>query len=177
MRPERNRISGGYVYKRPSRTTPPASYFNDIPNNNNNQPTPNLVLLPQCDPFDPVSFYNSNNDLEDKTTDCDRYLQYCGKKHSNLSFNSWASCVYPDDFYDTVELMYDRYFASCVKTLPGGVNEFCAMPEAPQQEPAESGYCFSAVNGGTWTDRLIAEEENVLSALNEQRDDRSGATC
>ena len=197
VRPDRNRLSGGYVYQRPSRNTPPVSYFPDIPDNNNNnnnnneneneiQPTPNLVLLPQCDPFDPISFYNSNNNsnsnnnnnLEDKTTDCDRYLQYCGKKYSGISFNSWASYVYPDDFYDTVELMYDRCFASCVETLPGGVNEFCAMPEALPQEPAESSYCFSAEDGETtWTDELIAEEANVLSALNKQRDDRSGATC
>lgn len=188
VRAERDRISTGYTYQRPSRDVPDNPFydrFNTGNNNNNNinnnlisnEPIPNLVLVPQCDPTDPISFYNSNNDLKDTTSDCDRYVEYCGKKHSDLTFNSWASYVWPEDFYDTVELMYDRCFATCVESLAGGVREFCSLPDPPPQAPAESSYCFSVEDGGPWTDELIAEEANILAALNRQRDDPAGATC
>ena len=174
VRADRHRISGSYTYRRPNRESPP-SPFDDI--SSNNDPVPNLVLLPNCDAANPASFYNSNNDRQDTTSDCDRYLEYCGKKHSSLAFDSWANYVFPEDFYDTVELMYDRCFSSCLKTLPGGAVEFCSMPEPPPQEPVDASYCFSVEDGGTWTIQMIAEEANVLAALNKQRDDPAGATC
>ena len=178
VRAERERISDSYTYQRPSRGTPPPnSNPNGKNNSNNNDPVPNLVLVQNCDPNEPISFYNNNNAPQDTTSDCDRYLEYCGKKHSAITFNSWASYVFPKDFYDTVELMYDRCFASCVETLQGGVKEFCSMPEPPPQASVESSYCFSVEDSGTWTSEMIAEEANVLVALNKQRDDPAGATC
>ena len=194
-RKERNRISAGSVYQRPSRGIPPpvlqptndptslptktpTPMPTDVPTLSPTSQRPNLVLVPNCDPNNSLSFYNNANSRQDTTSDCDRYRDYCGKKHSDLTFNSWPNYVFPSDFYDTVELMYERCFDSCATILDGGTEEFCSMPDPPPQAPVESSYCFSVESDGeNWTSEMVAEEANILAALNKQRDDPAGATC
>lgn len=188
VRAERERLSTSSTYQRPSRDTPPpAPQPTNLPTL---QPTssvvdesfshgyPNLVLVPNCDPSNPQSSYNSNNSRQDTISDCDQYLDYCGKKHSDLTFNSWPNYVFPSDFYGTVEQLYEQCFASCVDAIEGGAEEFCSMPDPPPQGPIDSSYCFSVENDGeNWTTEMVAEEATILATLNKQRDDIAGATC
>jgi hypothetical protein len=171
---------------------------NDSSNNDSNNDTDqdaslNLVLVPQCDPSNSDSFYSqskrvenrdSTDYLEDTTTDCDGYFQYCDKKRSNLSM-AWPNFVYPNDFYNTVEVLYDQCFKSCVENLPGGVEEFCSMPEprddasTAEFNSASSGfneYCGS-VGNSDWTAEMMAHEASILEALNNQRGDPGGKVC
>lgn len=209
-RPNRDRI--GSSYKREER--PSSSGNNDVvgdndTSNNNessnndvedspiNQETGlNLVLVPQCDPSNSESFYSqskreenrdSTDYLEDTTTDCDEYLQYCDKKRSNLSM-SWPNFVYPNDFYNMVEVLYDQCFKSCVENLPGGVEEFCSMPEPRDRDDASKPefnsasstgfeeYCES-VGNSDWTADMIAHEASILEVLNTRRDEAGGKVC
>lgn len=192
QRPDRNRI-GSSTYIRGERPTGNAG--NDINNNDNiiDEGTLNLVLVPECNPSNSDSFYSLSKReenkgrtdyLEDRTTDCDRYLDYCDKKISNMEM-SWSNYVYPDDFYGTVELLYDRCFKSCVEYLPGGVDQFCSMPE-PEDPPPTAGYnsasssaqeyCKS-VDGDDWTASMVAHEAAVLEVLNAMRAEPDGQAC
>jgi len=134
--------------------------------------------------------------MEDFTTDCDRFLDYCDKKRSNLSSgSSFSSFVYPDDFYNTVELMYERCFKSCSEHLPGGAEAFCSMPDLEleleleleqeevtytsgqkEQDQEYSEYCQS-VDDNSWTDEMILYEEDILQVLNDKRDEQDGVMC
>ena len=189
VRGERERLSTSSTYQRPSRDTPlPVSPPTNLPTS---QPSysagieesfgdrhPNLVLVTNCDPNDPRSSYNSIDSRQDTSRDCDRYIDFCGKKRSDLTLNSWPNYVYPSDFYETVELLYEQCFASCADALEGGAEEFCSMPDPPSQDPIDSSYCLSVDNDGEyWTSEMIAEEANILATLNKQRDDPAGATC
>jgi len=197
QRPDRDRIgSSTYQRERPGwSSTNGNDTDEDVTVATNNQDAnPNLVLVPQCNPSNSDSFYSqskreenrdSTDYLEDTTTDCDRYLQYCDKKRSNLSM-SWPNYVRPDDFYNTVELLYDRCFKSCVEQLPGGVEEFCSMPK-PQDDAAATAeytsassgpreYCES-VDNSDWTVEMITHEAIVLHALNVQRAAPNGQVC
>lgn len=183
---DRDRI-GGSAYIRGERPGATNGIGNNI--NDNQSTTLNLVLVPQCNPSNPDSYYSlskreefrgSTNYLEDTTTDCDRYLQYCDKKRSNVE-QSWPNFVFPEEFYNTVELLYDRCFKSCVEYLPGGVDEFCSMPtrETVSFNSMSAGsreYCDS-VDNSDWTAEMIAHEAAMLNALNVQRGDVSGQVC
>mmetsp|Transcript_21722 Transcript_21722/g.45855 ORF Transcript_21722/g.45855 Transcript_21722/m.45855 type:complete len:392 (+) Transcript_21722:259-1434(+) len=192
QRPDR---IGGSTYVREERPT-----WNNNNNNNNNDntndpvdvidPNLNLVLTPQCNPSNPDSFFSMSNRaenkgrtdyLEDIGSNCDQFLDYCDKKRSNLSMTTWSSFVYPDEFYDTVEAMYDRCFKSCAEHLPGGVKEFCSVPDPPPEFTASytsssSDYC-RFVDNNDWTAGMVAHEEAVLRALNIQRNDAAGNVC
>eukprot|EP00535_Pseudo-nitzschia_heimii_P000119 CAMPEP_0197182954 /NCGR_PEP_ID=MMETSP1423-20130617/7132_1 /TAXON_ID=476441 /ORGANISM="Pseudo-nitzschia heimii, Strain UNC1101" /LENGTH=389 /DNA_ID=CAMNT_0042633463 /DNA_START=157 /DNA_END=1326 /DNA_ORIENTATION=+ len=201
---ERTRIRGEYQRLEKDKIGS-STYVRDRPNwesgysSNNSEDVTNsleanrnLVLVPQCNPSDSDSFYSQslrieNRDrtdyLEDTTTDCDRYLEYCDKKRSNVVF-SWSDYAYPEEFYDTLELLYDRCFKSCAEYLPGGVKELCSMPgprddSTPDFNSASSGssdYCRSVENSD-WTAEMIAHEASVLKVLNEQRADEGGKIC
>ena len=208
---ERNSIRG--EYKRPDRDRIGSSYDrgkrppindgggNDLKNNNdsvdeNAISNPNesldLVLVPQCNPTNSDSFYSqskraenkdSTDYLEDTIEECDEYLQYCDKKRSNVAM-SWPNYVFPNDFYSTVEVLYDQCFKSCVEYLAGGVEEFCSMPKPEKPLSAEytsassvsNEYCDS-VEDSAWTVEMIAHETAVLEALNVKRGDAGGQIC
>ena len=159
----------------------PIGNFETIPDN-----SLNLVLVPQCNPADSDSFYSQSKRpenegrtdyLEDTMDDCEQYLQYCDKKRSNVEM-SWPNFVFADEFYDTVELLYDRCFKSCVEYLPGGIDEFCAMPEPQQIQTTSSAndYC-ELVEDRDWSGEMIAHEAAVLEALNNKRDEAGGQVC
>ncbi len=200
---ERNSIRG--EYKRPDRDRIGSSYNReDRPiiggNNNSNFQKDDiessvgldLVLVPECNPDNSDSYYSlskrdenkdSTDYLEDSVNECDQYLQYCDKKRSNLDM-SWPNFVYPDQFYNTVELLYGQCFKSCAEYLPGGVEEFCSMPTPQEKFSAEytsasaggNNYCES-VDNSDWTAEMIAHEAAVLEALNVQRGDSGGKVC
>jgi len=155
----------------------------------------NNVLVPQCDPTDPTSYYNSNaNALVDTTTNCDRFVEYCDKSMSTLS-SSWSGgqYIFPTEFYSTVELLYERCFKTCSDFLnPNGIAKFCAMPNAlatssstaataaetasfnsaSQSNPS---YCSSITSH--FTSVMINHENELLRALNQKRKEPTGIRC
>ena len=151
----------------------------------------NLILVPQCDPSNSDSFYSLSKReenrgrtdyLEDNDTDCEKYLQYCDKKRSNVDM-SWPNYVYPEEFYTTVEQLYSGCFKSCAEYLPGGVEEFCSMPEPNDAYSASynsgsgsDSYCES-VSNSEWTKEMYDHEIAVLRVLNSHRDELTGTTC
>lgn len=147
-------------------------------NNSGNNIRPNLVLVPQCNPQDSNSYYSNYKAARDTSGGCAEYRQYCDKKYSNLSFDSWNSFVYPSDFYETLGLLYDQCFFTCAEAV-GGASAFCSMP-SPKPVTAKSSqavdYC-SSVSNENWTRELMAHEAEVLTALNTQRSDPSGTLC
>ena len=189
QRPDRNRLGGStYVRDRPNWESDESE--EDV--TSGLDVNVNLVLVPQCNPSDSDSFYSQSlrienrgrtDHLEDTTTNCDRFLEYCDKKRSNVAM-SWSNYVYPEEFYDTVELLYDRCFKSCAEYLPGGVEEFCSMPgprddSTPTFNSASSGsgeYCKSVENSD-WSAEMIAHEASVLQVLNTMRSDDGGQIC
>lgn len=182
-RADRYRIGSSSIGTgRPNRDTDESSSSLTSPfvpsNNSGNSIRPNLVLVPQCDPQDSSSYYSNYGTARDTSNGCDDYLQYCDKKYSNLSFNSWNSYVSPSDFYETLGLLYDRCFLTCANAV-GGASAFCSMP-SPKPLTAKSSqavdYC-SSVTDERWTSELMAHEAEVLTALNNQRNDPSGTLC
>ena len=181
---ERNRLYKDSIrgsYQRPNRTNPTSSSssssINQIDNNNENSNN-NNVLVPQCDPNNPNSYYNTNNPI-DTTNDCDRFLDYCDKSMSSLT-SQWSSngYIYPKDFYNTVELMYDRCSKSCSDYLDGGIKEFCSMPEVNTESISLTASFNSASNsdptycGGYdsyWTSNMKSHEIEILQELNNRR--------
>ena len=188
---ERQRDSnkiGSYNSGRPSNENSNESPA--VPSNNSNigSKIPNLVLVPQCNPNDPNSYYNAYETAEDSIADCDQYLQYCDKIYSNLSFSSFSSFVYPRDFYETVGLLYGRCFRSCSEHLGGSrsigsAEQFCSMPK-PSQDYAASlsqdskNYCSLYTDSSeAWTDEMMTQEAEVLLAMNAKRKESSGTVC
>jgi len=154
----------------------------------------NNVLVPQCDPNDPTSYYNNANNaglIVDTTTNCDRFVDYCDKRMSTLS-SQWSATtgqyIFPNEFYSTVELMYERCFKTCSDYLnPNGTTKFCAMPNAlatssisatasfnsaSQSNPS---YCGSITN--QFTTVMIAHENELLQVLNSKRNEPNGILC
>jgi hypothetical protein len=179
---ERNRIDRGSIrgsYQRPNRTNPSSSSsITQIDNNTNNNSNNNNVLVPQCDPNNPNSYYNTNNPI-DTTNDCDRFLEYCDKSMSTLT-SQWSSngYIYPNDFYNTVVLMYDRCSKSCSDHLDGGIKEFCSMPEVNTESVSLTASFNSASNSDPtycgdsdsyWTNNMVSHEIEILQELNNKR--------
>jgi len=155
----------------------------------------NNVLVPQCDPTDPTSYYNSNaNALVDTTTNCDRFVEYCDKSMSTLS-SPWSGgqYIFPTDFYSTVELLYERCFKTCSDFLnPNGSAKFCAMPNAlatsssTAETTAETASFNSASHSNPsycsaitthFTAVMIKHENEVLRVLNQKRKEPNGIRC
>mmetsp|Transcript_30245 Transcript_30245/g.71260 ORF Transcript_30245/g.71260 Transcript_30245/m.71260 type:complete len:396 (+) Transcript_30245:152-1339(+) len=188
---ESDRI-GSYSNSRPNRgsnpTTPPAipSNNNGGSSNNSNKNEPNLVLVTQCDPNNPGSYYNTfQTAKDDGVTDCDQYLSYCERKYSGLVFTSFSSFVYPRDFYEAVESLYDKCFKTCAEHLGGGPDAFCVLPEPSRKYASllskeSMDYCSVVADdskGGVWTAAMRIHEAEVETALNARRDRPSGTIC
>ena len=160
---------------------------NSNTNSNTNSISNNNVLVPQCDSNNPNSYFNTNNPI-DTTNDCDRFLDYCEKSMTTLTNNNNNRYIWPNDFYNTVELMYERCFKSCSDYLNGGVQEFCTMPEV-NTEPALTAsfnsasnsnpdYCSSIGNSNSyWTNQMISHEDATLQEMNNKRNLSQGTTC
>jgi len=205
-RMDRNSIRGS-SYQRPDRAIPSSSssssssltQINSSSNNNvnvnvnvnDNTNTVNNVLVPQCDPTDPTSYYNSNaNALVDTTTNCDRFVEYCDKSMSTLS-SPWSGgqYIFPTEFYSTVELLYERCFKTCSDFLnPNGISKFCAMPNAiaTSSTAAETASFNSASQSNPsycsaittqFTSVMINHENELLQALNSKRKEPTGIRC
>jgi hypothetical protein len=184
---DRGSIRGSSSTSTSTSSTPTSSSITQVDNTNTNNSNfnsnnSNNVLVPQCDSNNPNSFFNTNN-AADTTTACSRYLDYCDKSMTTLTNNGY---VFPNDFYSTVELMYEHCFKSCSDHLNGGAKEFCTMPEV-NTEPAFSASFNSASNSNQaycgiynsnyWTNTMVSHEDVTLQELNNKRNLSQGTTC
>ncbi|VEU34290.1 unnamed protein product [Pseudo-nitzschia multistriata] len=179
---ESNRV-GGYNHGRPDREGDQSGSDPFAPSNNSggnsNGSGANLVLVPQCNPSDPKSYYNSYENARD-SSDCDQYLSYCDRKYSGMDFSSgW---MLPRDFYESMREVYDRCFRSCSERS-GGPQRFCSMPE-PSRGYTSSlsqesrSYCSPYAEGSpAWTRAMEVHEAEVLLAMNIKRSETGGTVC